>query len=151
MTALLGVNDRNIAVGFYVDTAGATHGYIYDIAANAFSANIDDPNGVGATTAAAINDHDQIVGFYTDGNGVTHGFFESRGIFKTIDGANATATSRLGLTGASRRDAQAVSSSGRSATRFAGGPRKAQASHSSCRESALAALQRSWTQKTTLY
>jgi hypothetical protein len=94
---LLGVNDRNIAVGFYVDTAGATHGYIYDIAANAFSANIDDPNGVGATTAAAINDHDQIVGFYSDGNGVTHGFFESRGVFKTIDAANATATSLLGL------------------------------------------------------
>jgi hypothetical protein len=40
---LLGVNDHNIAVGFYVDTAGATHGYIYDIGANAFSANIDDP------------------------------------------------------------------------------------------------------------
>jgi hypothetical protein len=94
---LLGVNDRNIAVGFYVDTAGATHGYTYDIAANTFSANIDDPNGVGATTAAAINDHDQIVGFYTDGNGVTHGFFESDGVFKTIDAANAMATSLFGL------------------------------------------------------
>jgi hypothetical protein len=94
---LLGVNDRNIAVGFYVDTAGATHGYTYDVAVNAFSANIDDPNGVGATTAAAINDHDQIVGFYTDGNGVTHGFFESHGVFKTIDAANSTATSLFGL------------------------------------------------------
>jgi probable HAF family extracellular repeat protein len=94
---LLGVNDRNIAVGFYVDTAGATHGYTYDIAANTFSANIDDPNGVGATTAAAINDRGQIVGFYTDGNGVTHGFFESDGVFKTIDAANAMATSLFGL------------------------------------------------------
>jgi probable HAF family extracellular repeat protein len=75
---LLGVNDRDIAVGFYVDMAGATHGYTYDIAANTFSANIDDPNGVGATTAAAINDRGQIVGFYTDGNGVTHVFFENR-------------------------------------------------------------------------
>jgi len=94
---LLGVNDHNIAVGFYVDTAGATHGYTYDIATKTFSANIDDPNGVGATTAAAINDRDQIVGFYTDGNGVTHGFFENGGVFKTIDAANATATSLLGL------------------------------------------------------
>jgi len=94
---LLGVNDHNIAVGFYVDTTGATHGYTYDIATKTFSANIDDPNGVGATTAAAINDRDQIVGFYTDGNGVTHGFFESGGVFKTIDAANATATSLLGL------------------------------------------------------
>jgi hypothetical protein len=94
---LLGVNDHNIAVGFYVDTAGATHGYTYDIAANVFSANIDDPNGLGTTTAAAINDRDQIVGFYVDGNGVTHGFFENRGVFKTIDAANATSTSLLGL------------------------------------------------------
>src|SRR5260221_1659752 len=94
---LLGVNDRNIAVGFYVDTAGATHGYTYDIAANTFSADIDDPNGVGATTAAAINDHDQIVGFYTDGNGGNHGFFKNGRVFKTIDAANATATSLFGL------------------------------------------------------
>lgn len=70
---LLGVNDRNIAVGFYVDTAGATHGYTYSIATNTFSANIDDPNGVGATTAAAINDHDQIVGFYVNSAGNTIG------------------------------------------------------------------------------
>jgi hypothetical protein len=94
---LLGVNDRNIAVGFYVDANGATHGYFYNIAANTFSANIDDPNGVGATTVTSINDRDQIVGFYTDGNGVTHGFFESDGVFKTIDAANATTTSLFGL------------------------------------------------------
>jgi hypothetical protein len=72
---LLGVNDRNIAVGFYIDTAGATHGYTYSIESKTYSANIDDPNGVGATTAAAINNLDQIVGFYTDTSGVTHGFF----------------------------------------------------------------------------
>ncbi len=42
---LLGVNDGKIAVGFYVDAAGATHGYTYNIAANSFSGNIDDPNG----------------------------------------------------------------------------------------------------------
>ena len=94
---LLGVNDENIAVGFYVDTAGATHGYTYSIDSNTYSANIDDPNGVGATTAAAINNLNQIVGFYVDGNNVTHGFFESNGAFKTIDGPNAKATSLLGL------------------------------------------------------
>jgi hypothetical protein len=94
---LLGINDRNIAVGFYVDTAGATHGYTFNLQSNTYSANIDDPNGVGTTTAAAINDLDQIVGFYVDGNGVTHGFFESGGVFNTIDAKNAKATSLLGL------------------------------------------------------
>jgi probable HAF family extracellular repeat protein len=94
---LLGVNVFNVAVGFYVDTAGATHGYTYNIARNTYSGNIDDPNGVGATTAAAINDLGQIAGFFTDGNGVTHGFFETGGYFKTIDAPGATATSLLGL------------------------------------------------------
>ena len=63
---LLGVNDSNIAVGFYVDGAGTTHGYTYNIGAMTFSGNIDDPNGVGATTAAAINNAGEIAGFYTD-------------------------------------------------------------------------------------
>jgi hypothetical protein len=97
MNQLLGVNDGNVAVGFYMDTASKTHGYTYTIGSNTYSADIDDPNGVGTTTAAAINDFDQIVGFYVDVNGVTHGFFESGGVFNTIDAKNATATSLLGL------------------------------------------------------
>jgi hypothetical protein len=94
---LLGVNVFNVAVGFYVDTAGATHGYTYNIARNTYSGNIDDPNGVGATTAAAINDLGQLAGFFTDGNGVTHGFIESGGYFRTVDAPGAVATSLLGL------------------------------------------------------
>jgi len=94
---LLGVNNSNIAVGFYVDAAGATHGYTYNIAANTFSANIDDPNGVGATTAAAINNTGQIAGFYTDAMGVMHGFFDNGGVFTTIDPTGSTSTMLLGL------------------------------------------------------
>jgi hypothetical protein len=60
---LLGVNEEGVAIGFYVDTAGATHGYTYTIQSNTYAANIDDPNGIGATTAAAINDLNEIVGF----------------------------------------------------------------------------------------
>jgi hypothetical protein len=94
---LLGVNDFNVAVGFYIDKNAATHGYTYSLMRNKFSYNIDDPNGVGATTAAAINDKFEIVGFYTDSSGVTHGFFESKGAFTTIDAPNAQSTSLLGL------------------------------------------------------
>jgi hypothetical protein len=94
---LLGVNDSSIAVGFYTDTAGATHGYTYDIAAKTFSANIDDPNGVGATTAAAINNKGDIAGFYTDAGGAVHGFVEVGGIFSTIDPTGSQATQLLGL------------------------------------------------------
>jgi hypothetical protein len=94
---LLGVNDFNTAVGFYVDKAGATHGYTYSITTKTFSKNIDDPHGVGATTAAAINDYGQIVGFYVDSAGVTHGFFDNGGVFTTIDVSIATGTSLLGI------------------------------------------------------
>lgn len=94
---LLGVNDNNIAVGFYTDTAGATHGYTYNIATKTFSANIDDPNGIGATTAAAINNKGDIAGFYTDSGGVVHGFVDVGGVFTTIDPTGSQATQLLGI------------------------------------------------------
>jgi PEP-CTERM motif len=94
---LLGVNNSNVAVGFYVDAAGATHGYTYTIGSMMFSGNIDDPNGVGATTATAINNSGEIAGFYTDGAGVTHGFVDNAGIFTTIDPTGSMSTMLLGL------------------------------------------------------
>ena len=93
---LLGVNDANLAVGFYTDANGVTHGYTYDIMAGAFSANIDAPNAVNTTTAA-INNNDVIVGFYTDANGASHGFSDNMGTFKTIDVPGATNTQLLGV------------------------------------------------------
>jgi hypothetical protein len=94
---LLGVNDFNTGVGFYIDTAGATHGYKYFSTVNLFSSNIDDPKGVGTTTAAAINNFGQVVGFYVDKSGVNHGFFLKNSVFTTIDGPNATSTMLTGL------------------------------------------------------
>ena len=97
---LLGVNDSNIAVGFYTNAAGNTFGYTYNIAAKTFSANIMDPNAVGATSttvAAAIDNAGQIAGFYTDAHGNTDGFFDNGGVFTTIDAPGAVDTSLLGL------------------------------------------------------
>jgi hypothetical protein len=36
-------------------------------------ANVDDPNGVGATTINGVNDRGDLVGFYTDSAGNTDG------------------------------------------------------------------------------
>ena len=94
---LLGVNNSDVAVGFYVDAMGATHGYTYNIGTATFSANIDDPNGVGATTAAAINNAGEIAGFYTDGMNTIHGFVDNGGMFTTIDPTGSMATMLLGL------------------------------------------------------
>jgi PEP-CTERM motif len=95
---LLGVNDDNIAVGFYVDGAGATHGYTYNIATTTFSDNIDDPHGVGTTTAAAINNTGEIAGFYTDTmTKAVLGFVDNGGAFSTIDVPGSMSTVLLGL------------------------------------------------------
>ena len=97
---LLGVNGSNVAVGFYTDAVGVTHGYTYNIAGKTFSADINDPNagttaGMG-TTAAAIDNAGDIAGFYVAG-GVTNGFVRIGNTFTTLDVPNAMATSLLGL------------------------------------------------------
>lgn len=94
---LLGVNDSNVAVGFYTDAAGVTHGYTYNIASMTFSANIDDPFAVGNTTAAAINNAGEIAGVYTDAGGASNGFIDIGGTFTTLDVAGAMDTTLLGL------------------------------------------------------
>jgi hypothetical protein len=93
---LLGVNDSDIAVGFYTDASGATHGYTYNIGAAIFSA-IDDPSAVGNTTAAAINNAGEIAGFYTDASGNLNGFVDNGGVFTTVDVPGSMATVFLGL------------------------------------------------------
>jgi hypothetical protein len=94
---LLGVNNSNVAVGFYVDGAGVTHGYTYNIAGMTYSGDINDPNAVGNTTAAAINNSGEVAGFYTDSGGVFHGFVDNGGTFTTIDPTGSMATMLLGL------------------------------------------------------
>jgi len=94
---LLGVNDSNIAVGFYTDAMGVTHGYTYNIASKTFSTDINDPNTVISTTAAAINNAGEIAGFYTDAMGNTDGFIFNGTNFTTLDVPGAMDTSLLGL------------------------------------------------------
>lgn len=93
---LIGVNDHNIAVGFYNDASGNSHGYTYDIKTGKFSANINDPSAV-STVTAAINDKGDIAGFFTDAGGTIHGFLDRHGAFTTVDPPGATETELLGL------------------------------------------------------
>src|ERR1700722_396771 len=68
---LIGVNNANLAVGFYNDIHGDSHGYTFNIATNTFSTDINDPLAV-STVTAAINNSDEIAGFFTDSSGVIH-------------------------------------------------------------------------------
>jgi hypothetical protein len=95
---LLGVNDEDIAVGFYTDANGTNHGYEYNIYRNSYSSVVD-PNAPSASlTAAAINDRGDVAGFYTNpATGNTDGFLRSHGRFTDLAVPGATATMALGV------------------------------------------------------
>lgn len=61
---LLGVNDHNVAVGFYTDGNSSTHAYTFDIRHNQF--NEVTPSGITNPTGAAINNRGDIAGFGTE-------------------------------------------------------------------------------------
>jgi hypothetical protein len=93
---LMGVNDHNIAVGFYNDADGNSIGYTYNINTGQFSGDIKDPNAV-STVSAAINNLGGIAGFYTDSGGTIHGFLDNNGNFTTVDAPGASETQLLGI------------------------------------------------------
>src|SRR5271165_6543106 len=96
---LLGVNDCNVAIGFYTDANGTNHGYEYNIRTNQFSTVVD-PNAPSASlTAAAINDEGHVAGVYTNpANGVTDGFLLTRhGQFTDLAVPGAASTMALGV------------------------------------------------------
>jgi hypothetical protein len=74
-TAAFGVNGNDTVVGTYTDGTGGgatTHGFIWRIGGG-LTTNVDDPNGIGATTLNGINNEGDIVGFYVDSKGNTDG------------------------------------------------------------------------------
>jgi PEP-CTERM motif len=94
---LIGVNNANLAVGFYNDIHGDSHGYTYDITTNTFSADVNDPNAV-STVTAAINNSDEIAGFFTDKTtGAIQGFIDNGGSFSTVSAPGAAETELLGI------------------------------------------------------
>jgi hypothetical protein len=64
---LLGVNDHDIAVGFYNDAGGNTHAYSLNIRRDEFTEIT--PSGITGPTAAGINNRGDIAGFGTDSTG----------------------------------------------------------------------------------
>lgn len=93
---LLGVNDANKAVGFYMDSASNSHGYTYSIASHQFHL-LHLPGDVTSNTAAAINNHGDISGFATI-NGKTVAFLlHANGTFTAISHRGAAMTQAFGV------------------------------------------------------
>lgn len=68
---LLGVNNLGVAVGFYLDSTGRAHGYLYNVVTRKFS-TVPVP-GAASVTATAISNHGAVAGYFSNGI-VTRGF-----------------------------------------------------------------------------
>jgi hypothetical protein len=93
---LLGVNDENVAVGFYTDAKGNNHGYTYSISRHRFrSVYIW---GATSVTPSGINNEGDITGFFTGSSGVTKAFLlRSNGRLTTLAFPGAAMTQGFGV------------------------------------------------------
>jgi len=93
---LLGVNDSNVAVGFYTGNKGNAHGYTYNIASHRFhSIKI---HGATSVTPSGINNNGDITGFFTGAGGVTKAFLlRSNGKLVTLAFPHASSTMGFGV------------------------------------------------------
>ena len=99
---LLGINDHDVAVGFYTNGQGNNRGYTYNIRTRQFTRVLVPgyPTGTAgpSLTAAAINNNGDLAGFYTDSHGNTDAFLDYKhGHFQTLDVPGASATQAFGL------------------------------------------------------
>ena len=99
---LLGVNDHDVAVGFYTNGQGNNRGYEYNIMTHRFSQVLKPgaPGGMAgpSLTAAAINNHGDVAGFYAASGGTTDAFLKiSHGRFITLAVPGASMTQAFGV------------------------------------------------------
>jgi hypothetical protein len=95
---LLGVNDSDVAVGFYTDGQGNNHGYEYNIGTTRFTSVVDPADPGTSLTAAAINDSGDVAGIYTNpSSGNTDGFLKTHGQFIDLAVPGASSTMALGV------------------------------------------------------
>jgi hypothetical protein len=99
---LLGVNDHDIAVGFYLNGSGTSRGYTYNIKTGRFSLVTEPgaPTGGKAPnlSANAINNAGAVAGSFTTSGGVTDAFLKlAGGAFHKIAVPGATSTAAFGV------------------------------------------------------
>jgi hypothetical protein len=95
---LLGVNDRDVAVGFYTDGEGNNHGFTYSIGRHHHRFQEITVAGATSVTTAAINNRGDIAGFDTDAQGNVQSFLLGRwGRETTLAYPGATSTQAFGV------------------------------------------------------
>jgi hypothetical protein len=96
---VLGINVHNTAAGFYLDAAGNSHGFAFQLGPNTFTeVKLNNASQIAAT---GINDNDEICGFFVNAKGtVTGGFVtpeSGKGTTVELAVPHATVTQLLGI------------------------------------------------------
>ena len=87
LTQVNGINNNNVIVGSYFDSASVEHGFVYR---NGKFSAFDFP-GATASEVLGVNDLGDIVGTYQLSGALNfHGFIRRNGAFKTLDDPKAT-------------------------------------------------------------
>src|SRR5262249_59859018 len=73
VTLATSINNAGQIVGYYIDSTGQQHGFLYS---SGTYTTIDDPSATSGTAAFGINDGGDVVGFYTPSTG-QHGFLQT--------------------------------------------------------------------------
>jgi hypothetical protein len=98
---LLGVNDNDVAVGFYTNAQGSNRGYTYNIGTGQFTRVLVPGAPAGeagpSLTAAAINNNGDVAGFYAKSKSVTDAFLLRGGQFMTLAVPGASMTQAFGV------------------------------------------------------
>jgi hypothetical protein len=101
---LLGVNDHDIAVGFYTNGQGSNRGYEYNIRTRQFTRVVSPGVSINNTlnspslTATAINNHGDVAGFYNKTSSQVDAFLRlANGKFITLAVPGAAMTQAFGV------------------------------------------------------
>jgi len=97
---LLGVNNHDVAVGFFANAGGLNRGYTYNIASKTFNrVTVPGASGLGPSlTAAAINNAGAVAGFYNVNATTVIGFLKlASGKFYKISVPGAAMTQAFGV------------------------------------------------------
>ena len=91
---ILGINDNGIAVGFYNDAAGVSHGFTLNQATGAFTKI---PKQGGSTVATGINNAGAVVGFAQASDGTISSFLLSSGHTTRFQFPGGSSTEAFGI------------------------------------------------------
>jgi len=95
---LLGVNDHDVAIGFWTDGQGNNHGYEYNIKTHRFSTVTDPGAPTASLSANAINNDGNVAGTYTNpADNTTDGFLKVGRTFIDLAVPGASSTMALGV------------------------------------------------------